>query len=472
MLKKILSQSALYGLAPNVSKIIGFAILPILTKYLTDVDYGISLTIAAYTGAIAVFSTLGMNIVLTTSFYRYKYQYKWIWRQIYGFLQYWMIIFAILQSILLYFIIPEEAQENRWAIIFLSNFATVFFGATSLVGVMYYRLHQNPVPIAIRSAVSGILTVLANLLFVVYFEMGYMGWYISSFIAGCFINASYWWPINKKYKLSPIFRFKARTIKHALKIALPTIPHYYSSYLLNSSSRMVMDRSGLSMGKIGDFGFASQFGGYFDVFVNAVNMAVNPMTLEQIRNNKEKYAKKLIYAMAVITISATFLFSLWAKEIFFLMVNNAHLQTVYPMAIIFVMAYNYRPMYIASTNMFFYYENTVGLLKISFIAGILAFISYIVVIPIWGIWGAVIINFIFLQYMGYSGFFMKGYRSKTKVKYPFIAFFLITIALTLFVFWAVELAWQIKAGITVVFSLSAFFFLKSLNLNEIDEDRH
>jgi O-antigen/teichoic acid export membrane protein len=464
VLKKILSHSAIYGLAPNIPKIAGILVLPIITKYLTSVDYGIAGTIAAYTGAISVFSTLGMNIVLTTSFYKYKYQYKWLWRQIYGFLQYWMIIFAILQSVLLYFIIPEEAQENRWYIIILANFSTVFFGATSLIGTMHYRLLQNPLPMAIRSVISGLLTVLANLIFVAYFKMGYMGWYISSFIAGCFINLSYWWVVNKTWGLSPIYKFKWRTIKQQLKVSLPIIPHSYSSYLLNSSNRLVMDIMEVPISTIGNYNLAAQFGSYFDMFANAINIAVNPMTMEQIRNNNEHLAKKMIFFMSVIVMSATFLFSLWSKEIFFLLIKNDALQKIYPLAIILVMAYNYRPMYVASTNMFFYHEKTKGLLKVSFIAGILSFIFYIIVTPLFGIWGIVIVNYIFLQYMGYSGFFMKEYKEKTKVSYPYWQILLITTLLTGLVFFLVEAYWILKMAVTILFLTFSFFAIRKLNL--------
>ena len=464
MLKKILSHSAIYGLTPSIPKIAGILTLPVVTKYLTDVDYGIAGTIAAYTGAISVLSTLGMSIVLTTTFYKHRYHYKWIWKQIYGFLQYWMIIFAILQSILLYYIIPEEAQENRWNIIFLANFSTVFFGATSLIGTMHYRLLQNPMPMAIRGAISGLITIFATLLFVAYFRMGYMGWYISSFISGCFINISYWRVVNKKWGLSPIYKFKWKTIKRYLNISLPAIPHYYGSYLLNSSNRLVMDRLGVPMSTIGNYNLAAQFGGYLDMFVNAINLAVNPMTMEQIRDKNEDKAKKMIFFMLIIVISATFLFSLWSKEIFVFLIKNETLQKVYPLAIILVMAYNYRPMYVAASNMFFYHENTKGLLKVSAVAGLLSFTGYLIVTPIWGIYGIAVVNFIFLQYMGYSGFFMKEFKEKTKVSYPYIQVFLLTACLTIAVFFLVEFIWTIKMVITIAFLSTSFIFIKKLNL--------
>jgi O-antigen/teichoic acid export membrane protein len=126
MLKKLIFHSAVYGLAPSIPKIAGIFVLPVITKYLTDVDYGIAGTIAAYTGAISVFSTLGFDIVLTTSFYKHPYRYKWLWRQIYGFLQYWMIVFAAIQSIMLYFIIPAEARRINGKLFFTPIFPQYF----------------------------------------------------------------------------------------------------------------------------------------------------------------------------------------------------------------------------------------------------------------------------------------------------------------------------------------------------------
>ena len=99
MIKKILTNSAIYGLAPHVPKIVSVLLLPIMTKHLTDVDYGIAGTIAAYTMALASLSTLGVSAYLQVNFFKAKYQHKILWREVYGFLQYWMIAFSIIQHL-------------------------------------------------------------------------------------------------------------------------------------------------------------------------------------------------------------------------------------------------------------------------------------------------------------------------------------------------------------------------------------
>mgnify|MGYP000417655159 CR=1 FL=1 len=122
MLRKLLTNSLLFGISPYIPQVINVFLLPIMTQYLTATDYGIAGTINAYTQALTALSTLGFNSVLGVIFYKCSFQYKILWREIYGFLNIWMIFFAFLQGLLLYFIIPEEAAEYKWLIIALTNF--------------------------------------------------------------------------------------------------------------------------------------------------------------------------------------------------------------------------------------------------------------------------------------------------------------------------------------------------------------
>ena len=159
MIKKVLTNSAIYGLAPHVPRIVSVLLLPIMTAHLTDVDYGIAGTIAAYTMALSALSTLGVSAYLQVNFFKAKCQYKILWREVYGFLQYWMVFFSVIQSVVLYFAIPDEALDNRWMIILLTNFNGVIFGPSGVLGALYYQLCQRPIPIAIRSVATGLLSV-------------------------------------------------------------------------------------------------------------------------------------------------------------------------------------------------------------------------------------------------------------------------------------------------------------------------
>lgn len=450
MLKRLILNSAVFGIAPHLPKIISVFLLPILTRYLTDVDYGIIGTVTAYTGVLSAFLTLGLTQVLFNSFYHYKSQYKWLWRQLYGFLQMWIFIFTFIQAVVLYFVLPKDAEANKISIILLTS-CTLIGSGTALLGTTYFQLKQTPLPIAIRTVILGGTTVLINYYLVVYLKLGYMGFFWATCISTVAINFSYLPFLYHKIKFTPIYRFNIKTILKALRVALPIIPHTYSAYMLNTSNRLVMDRYGVPMTTIGEFNIAQQFSNLMDSFTGAINLAINPMTLNEMRENNSQNVRKLIYIYIIITLSGTFLISLWLKEFFSILISNETLRGTYPYAIILIMAQNAKPMYVASSNVFFYYENTVQLLKITFVAGILSLIGYIVFIPIIGIWGAVVIYYIGMLYMGYAGFYFSFYKRHSIVSFPLIKIFVITLFSTFLVYFVADIPITYKIVLTLLF---------------------
>lgn len=449
MLKKLVLNSAVFGIAPHLPKVISVFLLPILTKYLTETDYGIIGTVTAYTTALSAFLTLGLTQVFFNSFYHYRCQYKWLWRELYGFLQIWVFVFSIVQGIILYFILPKEAENYKYTIILLSCF-TLAFSATALIGNTYYQLKQTPLPIAIRTIIGGILTIFINYYLVVYLRLGYLGFFWASCVATVLVNISYLPFIYFKLGFAPIYRFKLRTLKRSLHISLPIIPHTYSAYLLNTSNRLVMDRYHVPMATIGQFNIAQQFSNLMDSFTGAINQAINPMTLNEMREGNQSNVRKLIYIYAAITFLATGLLSLWLKEVFSVLISNEALRQTYPYAIILIMAQNAKPMYVASSNVFFYYENTASLLKITFVAGILSFAGYVAFIPFFNIWGAVAVYYCSMIYMGYAGFYFNFYKQRAGVAFPIRKILGMTLLLTMCLFFVSEVFWGIKLLLSVI----------------------
>ena len=455
MIKKVLTNSAIYGLAPHVPKIVSVFLLPIMTAHLTDVDYGIAGIITAYTMAMSALSTLGVSAYLQVNFFKAKYQYKVLWREVYGFLQYWMVLFSIIQSVVLYFVIPEEALENRWMIILLTNFNGVIFGPSGALCALYYQLCQKPIPIAIRNIISGLLSILINYVLIVIFEYGYMGWYVGTFASTFFVNWMYWYDLNFKFGLRPILFPKKRTIKKTLKVSLPVVPHYYTAYLITTSNRVVMDYSNFKIGEIGQYNLAQQFVNMMDSMVSAIERAIGPMCMEGIRYNREEEVKKEIFLFSLLTFTGTFLFAIWSKEIFGVLIKNEALATSYPIAALLSLALNYRPAYIAASNVFFYYENTKQLLGITFLAGMIALLLNIALIPIGGLWIAAIITYVAFLYQGYSGFFYKFYKQFTKVPFPYLKLFLLQLFVTVIAMMSLELHWGVKLIQTIIWVILA-----------------
>jgi O-antigen/teichoic acid export membrane protein len=463
MLKKLFSHTIIYGLAPQVPKIAGVLALPIITRYLTEVDFGVSGVITAVAASIAVLSTLGLRITLVNSFYKSPSQYKWAWRQIYGFLTLWNIPYAVVLGAILFFFIPPEAKIHQWLIIILNVLPIVFFGPTNILGNTYFQVKQLPMQIAVRTMIFGFLTVALNVYFIAYQRMGYMGWFISNCIVSMLSNISYWIPLNRKYGFSPIFNFKWRFIKQSLKISLPTVPHYYSSYLVDTSDRFVMKLVKVSTDNIGMYNAAYTVGSLIQNVGYAAGLAIGPLMNTAYKENNDKKARNLVFILQVVFFAITFSVSVWLKEIFQLLIKNAALQKVYPIGIVIVMAYNYRPMYFGANNKLFYAERTRLLVRITFIAGMINVLFNLIFIPIYGYQVAAYTTFVALMYMGYAGYYFKVFKEINKVEYyPFI-WILLTVLLSLIAYFMVEAGVLIKVFSCLACSVTAAFFVYKFN---------
>ncbi|MEA4994961.1 MAG: oligosaccharide flippase family protein [Petrimonas sp.] len=459
MYKKLLTHTLIYGLSPYIPKLLGIFILPIITKDLTEVDYGIYGVILAYVAAIEVFKDLGLNLILYNSFTKMPYQHKWLWRSIYGFLIFWNFLYTILAGLLLYITIPAEAHENSWLIVVLNLLPIITFGPTSQIGKIFFQMNEMPRQIAIRTIIFGILTLILNLYTISFLKLGYMGWFWTNCIVGILTNLSFWIPINLKYKITPIFNFKKRLIKENLKVTLPTIPHYYSNYIINTSDKVILDLMNVDSTSIGKYNFAGTFASYFNQLGLAIGQAARPFFNTFFKSNNFSKLREMIFTIQILFFSITFTVSIWLKEIFSLLVKNEALSSTYSIAILLIMATNYRPMYLASTGLILYNENTKKLLHVTMIASIISILLNIILIPKYKIMGAVITSFVSLMYMGYSAFFFKEFKKITIKFYP-VFWLICTIILTITAYFISEISIIYKSIITIFVCIIGFLMLR------------
>ena len=467
MIKKLFSHTALYGLAPQLPKIASLFVLPIITKYLTEEDYGIAGLVGAYTTALDVLQSLGISVILANSFYKQPGTYKWLWRQLHGFISLWSIPYGFLLATVLYFGIPEAASQNRLWIILLNVAPPMFFSTTQIIVFRYYQMSGQPQPLAVRAVALGVLTVLLNLYFIAELQLGYMGWFLSTFVSSVLNFIIFAYLIYVEVGLTPIFNFKWRTIKKSLKVSLPTVPHYYSAYLLDSSDRLVLDWLRVGTSNVGLYSFASNFGSYFSALGNAVGFAVNPMYinfLKQAETNSAVYhqARALTFFVQSGFLGLVFLAGLWMREVFYLLVSNDELREIYPLAIIIVAGYAYRPMYLGASALLFYHERTARLWQISFVAGAANVLLNLIFIPMYGYQAAALTTFAALMYMGYSGYFIRDYQAVKNLNYYPLRWLAITCSTATLSYYLRDIDIRYKIVITVtILAVGLGYFAKS-----------
>lgn len=430
MLKKLFSHTAIYGLAPQVVKIAQLFALPLITPYLTKDDYGINAIILAVTGSVSVFASLGLGVVLANSFTKSTHQYKWLWRQIYGFLICWNLLYAVLITVIIYLFIPPEASDKKWIIIFLNVSPLVLFASSGLLGGLYYQLSQKPMQVAVRSVLIGVLAIILNVYFIKYQGMGYMGWFWTGTITGTLMQLSYWYALNFKLGIKPIYNFKRKTIIRQIKICLPTIPHYYSGYLLNTFDKVIMRFYALPTAEVGRYAAAQTPSRLFESGTLAANQAIGPLLLQTYKNNDKLTERKLNFTVIIVSLCATSIVCLFMKELLPLIIKTAGMEDIYKIAIILVMGYNYRPMYVAANNKLFYVEKTKALLKVTTIASLISVGLNLITLYFFGVQAAAITLFISFMYMGYSGFFIKEFKESAGTNHHPILWLCLTLLLT------------------------------------------
>ncbi len=471
MLKKLISHSFLYAIGPQVPKLVNILILPIITQFLTPLDYGIYGTLLAYTGLLQGVKNLGFDVLLVNSFFK-KIKWKDYWRRYLGGLYAYNVLFALIYVLFLMFFIPQEAQNNKWLLIFLIVIPAIFFDTTKMFGSRYFQLKQQPKYIAFVSVFVGVIAIFVNLYAIAYLKLGYLGWFISIAIGSLISFCCYAYPLYLKVKIRPYLSLNKNFWKKSLKVSLPTIPHNYSAYLLNSSDRIVMDRLKVPIDEIGVYNLAYIFGSYLDLFGNAVGMAVGPFysKLYSKKNwEAELQVKSLTFFLQVSFLALCITIALWVKQIFQLLISNKELEVAYAISIFIIMGYVYRPMYWAAGTKLLFYEKTNKLWRISFVAGILNVLLNVIFIPIYGVTAAAITTFICLMYLGFAFYFLEDYKSLNNPKLKPLLWLTIIIISTIgiFLFRESSVVTIIVISGGIIGGYIIYFFINKSKINQI-----
>lgn len=454
MLRKLLTHAAIYGLAAQVPRLAGVLALPVITQHLTTNDYGVAGVVTAYAYALTLLQSLGLSVVMVNAYARHPLRYSWLWRQLHGFLSLWSLVYGLLMICILYLAVPAAASADRLQIALLYGLPVMLFSPTDMQAGLYYQLSQKPLPVAFRSFVVGGLSVAINIYTIAYLRLGYMGWFYAGFfstLVGFLINC---YSVYVKLSYWPILNFKWTSIKEALKISLPVVPHHLAFFMLDNSDRLVLDVLRVPLHRIGLYNVASSFGNYFMIASGALVQAASPFYMRYYAQKGDLeaalQARRMTFALQAIFLISTSLACLWMKEIFEVLIRNEELQQAYPLAIVILMGYNFRPMYLAATNMIVYREHTGQLWKISVVAGVGNILLNFLLVPLFGYQAAAFTTFGALMYMGYAGYFLKEYKQVALVHYYPLFWLLLTVATLLMVYSLADIHLGAKVWITAL----------------------
>jgi O-antigen/teichoic acid export membrane protein len=479
MLKKIVSHTFFYSFANQTPALINLFLLPFLTPFLSASDYAIYGLILSYAGLVGAFSSLGYIVLFQQSYFELGSDFKSKWSRLLGFQWLYKFLYAGLVGVLLYFTLKSKIATDRLNIVLaLVIVPLLFFDLTKSIAtrlLQFRHKHQQVYSITIG---IGILSALLSFVGVRYFNLGYMAWLYSQAVSSALLAAYFGYFLYVKERIRPSFHFNKNEIVSDLKIATPLIPKEYATYLLNSSDRVLLDRFGVSQNKIGQYSIAYSFASYFENIQAQANQVLTPIVFDLYKTGSElamQTVGKLIRAWFYISLLMATLLGLWIPDIFRLLYRKAELSAAYPMAIVLIFGFCYRPIYVAIVDKAIYDKRTMEVLKITVVAALSNVLLNLVFIGYYETWAATFNTVIAYFIMGVAGYFLiRNSGDFRKLIRPFELTVTIVIVGAI-VFFMRDLSWMWRIAATGIMLVGMLGWLRTSGRriwNELNNLRH
>jgi len=287
-----LAGSAIYLISNILNAAIPFALLPVLTRYLSPEQYGEVAMFQTLLGALTAFIGLSMHGATVRKFYDGNLGERDLQEFIAACLQ--ILLVTSLATLAVVFIFNDQLSqslglESRW--ILLAVFTTP---ATVIAGIRLgqWQVRKNAKSYGAMQVTKSLFNVALSLLLVVVFLQG-SGGRISAQVwaAGIFAIIALW--LLKKDSLLRFFVWRPDFTLEALRFGVPLIPHVGGMFLLMTVDRFVIN-SELGLAQVGIYMVAVQFAMAASLVFDAINKAYVPWLFERLKRNDEREKREIV----------------------------------------------------------------------------------------------------------------------------------------------------------------------------------
>lgn len=479
MLKKIVSHTFFYSFANQSPALINLFLLPFLTPFLSASDYAIYGLILSYAGLVGAFSSLGYIVLFQQSYFELGGEFKSKWSRLLGFQWLYKFLYAGLVGALLYFSLRNKIPSDRLSIVLgLVIFPLLFFDLTKSIATRLLQFrHQHQRVYSVTIGV-GILSAFISFVCVRYFNLGYMAWLYSQAISSGLLAAYFGYFLYVKEGIHPSFHFNKNEIISDLKIATPLIPKEYATYLLNSSDRVLLDRFGVSQNKIGQYSIAYSFASYFENIQSQANQVLTPIVFDLYKAGTEMAMQtvgKLIRVWFYVSLLIAAVLGLWIPDIFRLLYRKPELSAAYPMAIVLIFGFCYRPIYVAVVDKAIYDKRTMEVLKITVVAALSNVLLNLIFIGYYETWAATLNTVVAYFIMGIAGYFLiKNSGEFRRIIRPFeLISTIVVVGVLVFVLRDSSWTWRLLATLALLTGMIIWLRTGGRKMwNELNNLRH
>lgn len=281
---KSFSKDAFYfGASSIISRLVGFILIPVFTKYLTPEDYGIMTLLGFYTLFYSPISHMGFQGAM----FRYVGFSKDL-NEERSFMQtalFTTIIISSLISLLAYFCIDlinlllfDTTKYNHLLFITL---ITSYFTSLSQIFYSYLRVKRKVKLIFRLSLVNLFCSVFFNVMLIVYFELGLTGAIYALLISSVFSFLLGLFFVNIKWN----FKIHKNKLKKMARYGLPNVPAYLQAIIMVLFGQYYLGRN-FSTENLGLYAIAWKFCLPLQLIMGIINNAWKAFKFDLFKNNK------------------------------------------------------------------------------------------------------------------------------------------------------------------------------------------
>jgi len=288
----LLAGSAVYLLSNILNAIIPFALLPVLTRYLSPEEYGQVAMFQTLLGMLIAFIGLSMAGAAGRKFYDGHLGKDDLAEFIGACLQ--ILLITSFMSLIVLVVFNKHLSEwlgldSKWILL-----AVLVTAANVVIQLRLgqWQVRKQAFKYGVLQISRSLLDFVLSLGLVVVLLQGAEGRISAQIVAaGIFAMVALW--LLKRGNLLKFFSWRPDYIREALRFGVPLIPHVGGAFLLVSVDRFVIN-SELGLAQTGIYMVAVQFAAALSLLFDAVNKAYVPWLFERLKRDQEHEKRQIV----------------------------------------------------------------------------------------------------------------------------------------------------------------------------------
>lgn len=326
--RKILNNSAIYGISNSLAVVFGFLLLPVYARFLTLQEYGIFATINITALILGIIYDMGLIGSLSRWYFDLSHSEESKRKVIVSSILLFYFLSALIPTLVLFCFSREISGlifkgQRQYSDLIRLMVLTTYINLLAGVPITVLRLKEKAILYMVVSAFRGIGTALIILLYIVVFKEGLFGVFKANLIISLSIVATIFFLTYDNF----LFKFSFSELTKMLAFGIVYLPTIIFMWAINFSDRYFLNYY-TTLEDVGIYSFGDKIAQIIYIAVSAFSLAWTPILFSIIKetNGKEILSKMMTYLFFVL-FSLALTVSMFCKEIVALVSVDAYMES-------------------------------------------------------------------------------------------------------------------------------------------------